>query len=137
MHLPMRFPKRPQNSPEQNFVLMNCGHLEISKDEKEDKKIIDTEGKLDHIPGDELQRGDTPVPKIDNDREDSGQCNPHGAPQQRLTKFHHVGTTVEDAQVQDQHRQDEEIKQNPESELTQASPRGGLEIKMRKRAKTL
>jgi len=48
-----------------------------------------------------------------------------------------MSTTVEDAQVEDQHHQDEEIKQNPESELTQASPKGGLEIKMGKRAKTL
>jgi hypothetical protein len=77
------------------------------------------------------------VPKIDNDREDGGQRDPQGAPQQRLTKLHHVGTTVEDTQVEDQHHQDEEIKQNPESELTQASPKGGLEIKMGKRAKTL
>jgi hypothetical protein len=45
-------------------------------------------------------------------------------------------TTVEDAQVEDQHHQDEKIKQNPESELIQASPKGGLEIKMWKRAKT-
>src|SRR6266576_5266531 len=116
---------------------MKCLHLEKSKDEKENKKIIDTEGKLDHIPSHELQRGDTSVPKIDNDREDGGQCDPHGAPQQSLTKFHHVGTTVEDSQVKDQHHQDEEIKQNPESELVQGSPKGGLEIKMRKSAKTL
>ena len=58
-----------QNPPEQNFVLVDRGYLEIAEDEKEDKKIIDTKGKLNHIPGDELQRGTAPVPKVNNNRE--------------------------------------------------------------------
>src|SRR5207237_1392442 len=63
------------------------------------------------------------------------QRDPHGAPEQGLTKFHHVGATVEDSQVEDQHHQDEKVKQDPEKELVQGSPSGGLEIKIRKSAK--
>jgi hypothetical protein len=128
--------QRAQNSPKQNFVLMNRGNLEVAKDEKEDKKIIDTKGELNHVSGDELQCGSAPVPKVNNNREDGGQRDPHGAPEQSFTEFHNVGTTVEDSQVEDQHHQDEEVKQDPESELVQGSPKGGLEIKTRKRAKT-
>ena len=127
--------QRSQNSPEQNFVLVDRGYLEIPEDEKKDEKIIDTEGKFNHVSGDELQRGGTPVPKVNNYREDGRQCDPHGARKQRLTKFHNMSATVEDSQVEDQHHQDEKIKQDPEKELTQGSPKGGLEIKIRKSAK--
>jgi len=46
-----------------------------------------------------------------------------------------VISTVEDAKVEDQHHQNEKVKQNPESELIQASLEAGLEIKIWKRAK--
>src|SRR5207244_8007575 len=108
----------------------------ITEDHDIDKNNHDNEKKLYYVSGNELQRGAAPVPKVNNDREHSCQCDPHGAPQQRLTKFHHVVTTVKDSQVEDQHHQDEKVKQDPKSELVQGSPKGGLEIKIRKRAKT-
>ena len=57
------------------------------------------------------------MPKVDKNRECSSERDPHQAPQQRFPKLHCVGAAVEDPQVEDQHRNDEQVEDDPESQL--------------------
>ena len=54
--------ERPNDSPEQNLVLVVARHLEITEDDQEHEQIVDTEREFDHIAGDELKRRSTAVP---------------------------------------------------------------------------
>src|ERR1700722_6832595 len=61
--------QRPQNSPEENFVLVLGWNLKEAENQQKHEQVVDAQRKLDHVSGDELQRGRPPVPEIDHHRE--------------------------------------------------------------------
>ena len=91
--------ERAKNSPKQDAVLQFVGNRKIVEDHQEDKQIVDTQGQLDHVSGDELQAGLTPLPEVQNGREGDGHRNIHQAPAQRFAKLHDVAWPVKHAQV--------------------------------------
>src|SRR4029077_5221529 len=56
-----------QDSPEQYLVLVDRRHLEETKDEEEDKEVVDAQRELDDVSGDELKRGRAAVPEENDD----------------------------------------------------------------------
>src|SRR5437899_3038625 len=93
---------------------MNHGHAEVAEDQKKHKEIINTQREFDHITSDELQAGGTSTPEVKQHSESGCQRDPHGAPGQSLAKFHLVGPPMEEPQVEDEHRQHEQVEQDPE-----------------------
>src|SRR5450755_583125 len=102
--------ERAQDSPEQHFVLMDRRHLEETKNQQEDEKVVNAERELDDVSGNELQRGGAAVPEENHDRENAGQRDPGHAPGQGFAKLYGMSAAVENAQVQHQHGEDEKIK---------------------------
>ena len=66
----------------------------------------------------ELARPSVPhhgVPEeVDEHRKPAGQRHPDDRPPHRLAKLHHVPLAMEDAEVEGEHREYEDIEQNPE-----------------------
>src|SRR6185503_15735439 len=102
-----------QNSPEQDLVLMDGGHMEEAENQQEHEEVIDAERKLDDVSGDKLERGGATVPEENHHREDDGQGDPHCAPGQGFAKLYGVGAAMEHTQVEHQHGEDEKIEQDP------------------------
>src|SRR5580658_8975106 len=95
---------------------MLLGHGEITEDHEEEEEIVHTEGKLEHIAGDELQGDLAALPKENQAGKSGGEGDPHTAPGKRLARTHNPAAAVEDEQVQHQHAQREQVEENPEVE---------------------
>ena len=102
--------QRAQNTPEQNAMLLLLRDREIIEDHEEDEEIIDAERNFQNIAGDELQRSLVPLPEIQDNREPSRQPNIQGAPIKRLSKPDDVAAAVEDAKIQHQHAEHEQVE---------------------------
>src|ERR1035438_2914530 len=61
--------------------------------------------------------GHSVAEEIDQHRERSGQCDPDHRPRDGLTKRYDMLFTMEDAQVERQHCQHEDVKENPENPI--------------------
>jgi hypothetical protein len=90
------------------------------EDDEENKEIVDAQGELDYIAGNELEAGLTALPEIQNGGEGSRLCDVHEAPAKRLTELNDVARPVKDAQVDDQHGERENVETNPEIEQDDA-----------------
>ena len=77
---------------------------------------------LDQVTGEELQPRLLPPEVVDAVIESERERHPDGAPGRGLLDGDLVGTPVEDAEVQRQHRQHEGIEADPEPELIHLSP---------------
>src|SRR4029077_3921375 len=93
----------PQDAPEQHPVLQVVWNSKETKNHQEDEKIIDTEGKLDQIPGSKLQTRSTAVPEINEHTEGERQTDPHRAPAQRLAKADAVCPAIKHTKVEHKH----------------------------------
>ena len=112
--------QRPQNPPQQNFVLILGGHAKIAENQKKNEEIVHAERKFKNVTGDELQSCGVPLPEIDDHREGGRERDPESAPPERFAGFHHVGGATQNPKVEGQHRQHENIEEDPESEIVQA-----------------
>src|SRR5437660_10966192 len=108
--------QRSDDSPEQHPVLQFTGHAKISEDHEEYKKIVNAERELNQIADGEFQACRAPMPEIHQHRESCGQSHPHRAPAQGFAKADRVCAAIEHAQVERQHRQHKDIKENPEEQ---------------------
>src|SRR5271165_1675766 len=114
-----------RNSPEQHAVLKAPRHREVAKDHQEHKQVVNTERLFNHIAREEFQcqigvlvlvvSGNGVTEEVNQNRERASKSDPHECPSNRLAKIHNVLGPMEDAQVERQHRQNEEIEQNPEN----------------------
>src|SRR6266478_7567094 len=68
--------ERPENSPEQNLVLVLVGHLEIAEDDQKHEQVVDAKRQFDYVAGYELQRLSPPVPEELDHRERGRQRDP-------------------------------------------------------------
>src|SRR5579864_118398 len=116
--------ERAKNSPKQDAVLQFVGNGKIIEDHQENKQIVDAERQLDHISGDELQAGLTPLPEVQNGGEGGSHRNIHQTPAQCFAKLHNMARPVKDPQVDYQHAHREDVEENPEVE--QKAPRRRL-----------
>src|SRR5262245_1095950 len=107
---------RPEDSPEQDPVLELAGHGEEAEDQNEDEDVVDRKRLFDDVTGDELDRlrrsRDLPDPR----REEHRERDPDDRPAERLAKRRDVGLAVEDAQVDREDREDEDVEADPESQ---------------------
>src|SRR5215468_7348984 len=108
------------DSPKEHSMLLLVRNGEVFEDHQEYKQIVDAQGKLDHVAGDELEAGLTSLPEIQNGRESSGLRDIHEAPAQRLTKLDDVARSMKNAQVDDEHGQRENVENDPEIEQDDA-----------------
>ena len=108
--------ERPENSPEQHFVLVLVGHLEVTEDNQEYEQVVDAERQLDDVAGHELQRRSPPMPEQHQHRKGRGQRDPDSRPGKRFAKAETVGAAIQHAQVERQHRHHKQVEQNPEDE---------------------
>ena len=114
--------ERAQNPPEQNFVLLLVGYSEITEDHEEDEQVVHAERELDYVTCHELERGRPSVPEIDEHSKGASQGDPHHTPTERLAKTDGVLSTMKDPQIENQHRQHEDVEKNPENSLVQQVP---------------
>jgi len=112
--------ERTQDSPKEHTMLLLVRNSEVIEDHEEHKEIVDAQRELDHIPGNELEAGLTPLPEIQNGGEGSRLCDVHEAPAERFTELNDVARTMKNAQVDDQHAERENIETNPEIEQDDA-----------------
>ncbi len=89
---------------------------EISKDHEEDEKIVDAERKLDQVPGGKLQAGRSPMPEVNQNGKAGRESDPHCAPAHGFPKIDRMRPAIEHAQIERQHREHENIKQDPEEQ---------------------
>ena len=89
---------------------MHWRHLEVAENQQKNEKIVDTERKLDHVSRDELQRGRTPVPEKNQNGKHRRQPDPECAPGQSFAESHRMGPAMEDAEIEDQHCEDEKVE---------------------------
>ncbi len=97
----------------QNKTLCWCvgRHLEETENQQEDEQIVDAERELDHVSGNELQRRACARARSKSrPRKLAASAIHTSAPDQRFAKLHGVGATMEHAQVEHQHGQDEKVE---------------------------
>src|SRR5690606_9803000 len=82
-------------------------------DDEEDEEVVDAEGPLDDVAGDELDALLGPHPGGDDDGEDAGEPHPHHAPGAGLADRDRVGLSVEDQEVEGEHRPHERQEGDP------------------------
>src|SRR5262249_54943204 len=112
----------PDDAPEKYLVLECRRDLEIVKDQEEDEDVVDAQGLLDEEAGEKLQArlAAALVEQDDADVEEQGQAGPDGEPGQRLFRADHVRPTLDQAEVQRQHHQNETGKPNPQPDVHEA-----------------
>src|SRR5579863_6255932 len=103
-------------------MLLFLGNSEVAKDQEEDKEIVDTERQFENVAGHKFETGLAPLPEKKEGGESGGHRHVHGAPAQRLTKSKNATWTMEDAEVDHQHTQCEEVEKNPEVEQAVSLP---------------
>src|SRR5579872_356916 len=97
-------------------MLQFLRHRKIIKDQQEDKKIVDAERQFENVAGDEFQRWLRPLPEVEDAGESRGHHDVHCAPAERLTKSCDVTRPMEDAKVNHQQGECENVEQYPEVE---------------------
>src|SRR6516164_8482344 len=86
--------ERTQDSPKEHTMLLLIRNGEVIEDHQEHKEIVDAQGEFDHIPGNELEGGLTPLPEIQNAGEGSRLGDVHEAPAERFTELNEVARTM-------------------------------------------
>jgi hypothetical protein len=76
----------PENAPEEDSVLVDRRNCKVGENYQEDKKIIDTQGPLNHIAGQKFQRLFPTAEKINSYGKKQGQGNPDATPSQGLSQ---------------------------------------------------
>src|SRR5271170_6662581 len=115
--------QRAHDSPEQYFVLVFGSDAKESKNQNEDKEIIDAKRQFNDVTSNELHCGRVPVARINQHRECAGEPNPNQAPDQGLAKINRMAAPLQKSEVERQHAQHEKIEENPKKELVQLSLR--------------
>ena len=75
--------QRAEHPPEEDAALVERRDPEHGEDQHEDEEVIDAEGLLDQIGGEELQRGFRPPPEVDAEVEKERHPDPDRRPQGR------------------------------------------------------
>ena len=105
--------QRAEDAPEQDAALVGRGNPERGEDHHKDEEVIDAEGFLDQIGGQEFERGFRPAPEVDGEVEEKRRADPDGAPQSGGTQRHRPCPAARDAQIHRQHRQHQRKKADP------------------------
>ncbi len=103
-------------------MLQVLRHREIIEDQQENKKIVYAERQFENVARDEFQRWLWPLPEVEDGSESGGHRDVYRAPTERPTKTYNVTGPVEDAKVDHQQGERENVEQYPEVE--QAIPSG-------------
>ena len=103
-----------EDAPEQHPVLVRRRHREVGEDHQEDEDVVDRQGLLDQVAGQELQALGRAEPGQISALKREGERHPDHAPGERLAEADLVGLAVEDAQVERQHHQHERREPAPE-----------------------
>src|SRR5262249_49788774 len=106
--------QRPDDPPEKDFVLVLLGHAKILEEDQEDEKVVDAHRLLENVAGNELQGRTTSAPEINQGGKSGCKSDPEEAPRGGLFYAHDPGLAVQHSQVEEQHKQHEEIEANPE-----------------------
>ena len=99
--------QRAHHAPEQHAMLKLRWDLEIGKDQKEDKEVIDGQRQLDEVAGEKLE---TPL-RAEIAEDDAGKQHrngyPNAAPNPSFAIADSVSFTIEEAEIQTQHGENE------------------------------
>ncbi len=96
-------------------MLVLLGDGKIAEDYQEDEKIIDAERKFEYVTGDELDGNLPALPEKNQRGKSRSQGEPQSAASQRIAGTH-AAALVQDAEIQHQHCDGEEIEDDPERE---------------------
>ena len=120
------------DAPQQSPVAVLRRHREVREDDRKHEDVVDREAAFDHVAGQVLGGGFTALPGPDDAGEADREREPDRRPQAGLAQAHLVCATVEDEQVDEQHREhpDGEESPNPERnvhEIPRSSGRRSLQ----------
>ncbi len=105
--------QRADHAPFQKPMLQALIHGECAKDHQEKKQIVHAESFFDQVAGKEFE-GRLGAAKIKHsEAKDNRNRDPTETGERRFASFNFVRVTVEDAQVQRERNNDEEIERNP------------------------
>gem|GEM_PF-3941318 len=110
--------KGAENAPEEHSVLILERHCEGAEEQHEDEDVVDREGFLDQIAGEEFDRRLGAHGVVDDAVEGESQRDPDRAPGDCFLERRLVRLTVEDAQIEGQHEGDERAEAAPEPQLS-------------------
>ena len=101
------------DAPEEHLVLIAGRRVEVVEDQQEDEHVVYAERLLDQIACEELEPGLRPPEIGDAGVERQRQADPDGGPDERLAHVNDVRLPMEHAEVQREHRDDEEKETAP------------------------
>ena len=100
-----------------NAMLIKRWHREIGKQHREDEDVIHAQRVFDDVAGGKLQcllrSGVIPDANVKED----GEGDPRDRPPDGFAKRDDVGLPVEDAEVEGEHQEDENVEADPEPEV--------------------
>src|SRR6266542_1311116 len=105
--------ERTEDAPEEDAVLVPRRDGEPGEDQHEDEDVVDRERLLDEVAGEELEPGLRPLHPPHAEAEEERERDPDRAPGRRLLHLHLVRVPVEHAEVQREHREDEQVEDDP------------------------
>jgi hypothetical protein len=105
---------RPEDAPEEHPVLMLGGHREVGEDDQEHEQVVDREGVLDDVPGDELERRSAAEMPGEVGREEAAHGDEEEGVAQRRLRRDHLGAAVEHREVEDEEGTAEDEEGRPE-----------------------
>src|ERR1700747_2061945 len=71
--------ERTEDPPKEDAALVLLRNGKVPEDHEKDEKIVYTEGKFEHVTGNEFQSHLSPLPKENQSGKSSGEGDPHGA----------------------------------------------------------
>src|SRR5262249_26473703 len=121
------------DAPEQDAMLVDRGNGEVAKDDQEDEQIIDGQRFFDQVASEEFDRfigarvrfvGMPEVPESPNSGgKQASHANPDDTPNRRLAHGDDVRPTLQDAQIEGEHEDDEYMEADENVKLGGLEPR--------------
>ena len=106
--------ERTEDAPKEHAVLIGRGHGEVGEQHRKNEDVIHAQRVFDDVAGGELQSRLRPgeIPKADV--EEHGEGDPRDRPAAGFAKRNDVRLPVEDAEVEREHAEDEDVEADPE-----------------------
>jgi hypothetical protein len=105
--------QRADDSPEEDLVLVLGRNLEIGKDQKKDKEVVNAEGFFYQIAGEKLKSRFITPPEIDDDIETQGNGDPECAPKKGFLDLDLVRPPIENDQIKGEQSQYASVESYP------------------------
>ena len=106
--------ERTEDAPKEHAVLIGRRHGEVGEQHRKNENVIYTQRVFDDVAGGEFQSRPRPSEIPNADVEEHGESDPRDRPAARFAKRNDMRLPVEDAEVEREHAEDENVEADPE-----------------------